>query len=165
MRLAVSARLFVPAGRGSPCLLCEFESFPFRHSLLILMDLAGRISFNLQSNQQLGRCSPRPDGCIGPPFSASRAPPGPSRRDRRPACEATTNEEARNLSTRRWCLGLMLPTAGKPRRRALCSNAPTCLCPSLRSHTRLKGLRRGFFLHAVRTPHFCPLFPLLQPPV
>ena len=77
MRLAVSARLFVPAGRGSPCLLCEFESFHFRHSLLILRDLAGRISFNLQSNQQLGRCSPRPDmGALAPPSQPAERPQG-----------------------------------------------------------------------------------------
>ena len=35
---------------------CDFESFPFRHSLLILRDLAGRIKFRLQSKPQSERC-------------------------------------------------------------------------------------------------------------
>ena len=40
--------------------IVRFESFHFRHSLLILKDLECRIKFSLQSKPQLGRCLERP---------------------------------------------------------------------------------------------------------
>ena len=73
---------------------CYFESFPFRHSLLILRDLTYRISFSLQSNQQLERCLERGDPCQMARKGERTRPVSPRPVGRNRVEEGVTNESS-----------------------------------------------------------------------